>query len=205
MSLTFDELLQCEERLQTEIVERECLLAAVRVLRGHAAKGQSLATLDLSVLGSALLRSPQKALVLESAATEDSTTSALPPAPEPAALPPPPPPPPRYVHPDFNDWKFRGHGGDSAAVRWAIERMTGDFSLPEIATLLEREGRGLKNSQISVVLTRLKGRGELDELERSNGPKPAVFRRPDWALPLEEITAQPLDSEATAETVGAAA
>ena len=196
MTLSLDELTQCEDRLQAEIVERECLLAAVRVLRSHAAKGQSLSSLALGVLGSALLHGPQKAMVIESTPTKD--------APQPAALPPPPPPPPRYVHPDLSHYRFHSHGGDSEAVRWAIKRMTGDFSLTDIAALLKREGGFLQNSQISVVLTRLKSRGELEEIARSQGPKPAVFRRPDWALPLEEITDQPDDS-AAAESIPAAA
>ena len=201
MTISLNELAQCEDRLQAEIVERECLLAALRVLRSHAAKGQSLSSLELGVLASALLHRPQHTVVIESTATSDAVPA--PELPQPAAL-PPPPPAPRYVHPDLSDWKFHGHGGDSEAVRWAIMRMTEDFSLTDVAALLKREGRPLKSSQISVVLTRLKSRRELEEIARSQGPIPAVFRRPGWALPLEEIIDQPDDS-AAAESIPAAA
>ncbi len=189
MSLTLAEITAHQKRLRQEIMERECLLAAFNVLHGYAARGDNPTTLDLASLISAVPSTPPAALELAA------------PAP---ALPAPPPPPPRYIHPDLTQYRFTGHGGDSEAVRWAIKRMTGDFSLTDVAALLEREGRRMMNSQISVVLTRLKRRGQIEEVECSAGPNPAVFRRPDWALPLEEITAAQ-NNPAAAETIPAAA
>src|SRR5437868_5550216 len=58
MTLTIDEILEHEERLRREIVERECLLAAFKVLHGYFANGQGPKSLELGPLVSVLALSP---------------------------------------------------------------------------------------------------------------------------------------------------
>ncbi len=62
--------------------------------------------------------------------------------------------------------------------------MTDDYSLRDIAALLEREGAPIDSPEISVVLTRLKARGEIEEIRPSAGPHPALFRKPENLTPL---------------------
>lgn len=72
-------------------------------------------------------------------------------------------------------------GTNVALVTWAIGRMTDDFSLRDIAALLAREGCRLKRVKISVVLTRLKTRGQIIEIGRGLGRKGSTFRKPEPA------------------------
>jgi hypothetical protein len=176
MTITFDELTQCEERLQAEIAERECLLAAVKVLRGYAEKGKSLKGLALGAVGEALLapRTP-KTLTLE--APEENPPQVAAPAPVPT-LPPPKP----YRHPELEKLcAGPRHGMGTAIVRWAIDRMTTDFTLHDIGRLLEREGRRMGNAEISVVLTRLQRLQGLEVIRYGRGPNPTLFRTPNPA------------------------
>jgi hypothetical protein len=166
MSITLDELIQCEERLQTEIMERECILAAVRVLRSHAARGQSIASMDLGLLRSALLPSTGKALIVEPKVEE-------PVIPSPAPLPPPKP----YRHPELEELT-RYHATNVAIVRWGIGQVNTDFSVQHLYKLLEREGYRLSGAQISTVLTRMRKNGEIQEVVQSSGPIGTIFRRP---------------------------
>jgi hypothetical protein len=73
--------------------------------------------------------------------------------------------------------------------------MTNDYSLHDLAALLAREGRSLRNIEISVVLSRLKARGEIEEIRPSAGPKPALFRRRDRGTSPE-----PASTDTTKET-----
>lgn len=168
MTLTIDEVLRCEERLQTEIVERECVLAAIKVLKEHAHKGRCLTGLDSGVLGLILQGSPTtKTLLLEA-----KTDSAVP---EPApALPRPKP----NIHPELEPFSHGRYGTDTKVVSWAIGRMTEDFTLKDISKLLKREGSPMHNAAISVVLTRLKRNGRIHEIKCGKGPVPSVFRTP---------------------------
>ncbi|MDQ6624930.1 MAG: hypothetical protein M3Y69_02135 [Verrucomicrobiota bacterium] len=172
MTTTLDEILQCEDRLHAEIAERECLLAAVNVLKGYAEKGRSLRGLELGALGKALL-------------TTDGTKTLLlaAPAEKPADVAPPPPALPRpkpYRHPELEKLCPPNlHGRDTMAVRWAIERMTGDFTLIDIAKLLKTEGQPMGNPKISVVLTRMQRHGHIQVIEYGRGPVPTVFRNPN--------------------------
>jgi hypothetical protein len=170
MTITLDQLLEHQDRLRREIVERECLLAAFDVLQGYMAKGKGPASVELGTLVSALARFTPALSLPEEAATV--------PVPVPAIL-PAPPPVKRYVNPEFETFQFRGHGRNSKLVWWAIQRMTADYSLRDIQTLLEREGGNLRSAEISTVLTRLKARGEIEEIRRSAGPYPALFRGPE--------------------------
>jgi len=89
-------------------------------------------------------------------------------------------------------------------VWWAIQRMNDDYSLRDIRPLLMREGRNMKSSEISVVLTRLKSRGEVKELKCSRGPMPAVYRKPERATP-PETKSDDLIGDAETTTASAAA
>lgn len=180
MSLTIDQLLQCEDRLQAEIAERQCLLAAVSVLKGYAEKGNTLKAVELGVLGKALLgENAPDPLLLENAVAQ----SAEPVPPVVPALPRPKP----YIHPELE--KVRGlnlHGSDTRAVSWAVARMTTDYTLVDVAKLLKQEGCNIRHAKISVVLTRLKNRGEIQEIRRGGGRTAALFAKP--VLPAAQIS-----------------
>lgn len=81
-------------------------------------------------------------------------------------------------------------------MRWATRRMTADYTLRDLGTLLRQEGYFLTSAEISVVLTRLKGRGEIEEIKPGQGRTPAVFRKPTVARvaesdPADEAFAAP--------------
>jgi hypothetical protein len=188
MSITLDQIAEYEERLRAEIVQRECLLAALGVFRTYSAKGQWPESLDLGSLTSALVR-PVHNLRAEPAPL---------PAPAPVSLPPPPPPKP-YIHPELE--KLIKHNRTNVGiVRWAIGQMTEDFSLANIRKLLARAGYSLVGPEISVVLTRLKRQGEIEEIERAHGPTPAMFRKPEAAASTDaEATNAAESTEVAAE------
>lgn len=194
MSLSLDEILQCEERLQAEIAERECLLAVVKVMRGYAAKGQCIGSMDFSLVGSVLRLGAPKALIVESAPEQAAT-----PSPKPAPL----PPPKRYIHPELEELA-KHCSSHVAIVKWAIGRITDDFSLQHIQQLLKREGYSLSGAAISTVLTRMKRNGEIDQTIRSRGPVPAIFRKPECASAAVDHTIEPGgDGEMAADAAAA--
>jgi hypothetical protein len=183
MPLTLDEIVEHEERLRREIVERECLLAAFKVRHGHVANGHGPKSLELASLVSALTPS-QPAVDLPEL-----------PAATPALS--PPPPPQEYIHPELKAIGSR-FGNGTKIVGWAIQRMTDDFSLRDIAALLKREGCPMRSAKVSVVLTRLKSRGQIEEIQRSSGPIPAIFRKPENVItPPTESTETIRDVEKT--------
>ena len=170
MSITLDEIIHHEERLRREIAERECLLAALNVMHAYAASSNGPKTLELGALGLALA---------PSTASQKETPATLPTAR--AALPAPQPKPP-YVHPELQPI-ISSPFSDTRLVAWAIQRMTSDFTLRDIAALLEREGARMRHEKISVILTRMKNRGQIHEVERGRGRKAGVFRGPASATP----------------------
>jgi hypothetical protein len=183
MNLTLDEVVAQQDRLRQEIMERQCLLAAFDVMHGYMAEGGKVArSAELSPLISAFATPAPPPAALD-----------LPPL-APANLPAPPPPVERYVHPELKALPtYNGYNGK--LVWWAIQRMTDDYSLHDIASLLDREGARLGNPRISVVLTRLKARGQIKEVRPAAGPHPALFCKPENALPVvpapEETAANP--------------
>jgi hypothetical protein len=185
MPLTLDEIVEHEERLRQEIVERECLLAAFKVLHGYAANGQSPKSMELGSLVSALAPAAP-AIPLQ----EPAGTPVLDPMNPPASA-----PVTRYIHPDLAVFGSQS-GSNGKIVSWAIQRMTEDYSLRDIAALLEREGRPMRSSEISVVLTRLKSRGGIEEVKPGSGPIPAVYRKPENATSPETETADQTDGAA---------
>ena len=186
--------MEYEERLRREIVERECLLAALKVLHGYAANGEGPKSMELGSLVSALAPSTPHSPLQE-------RTDPLPPAQ--AAL-PAHAPVTRYMHPELRALRSQ-FGNNGQIVWWAIQRLTEDFSLRDIRALLEREGYQMKSAEISVVLTRLKSRGEIKEVKRGNGPIPALYRKPESATPPETKSDDPMgDTETTTAYVAAA-
>jgi hypothetical protein len=173
MNLTLNEIATYRVRLREEIMERECLLAAFDVVEKYAASGHRPNSMQLGRLVSALLPARPAVELKELADTP----------PQPAAL-PPKPPVERYMHPELKAFPHNMHGRKTGLVRWAIQRMTDDYSQHDIGAILEREGAPVQPPGISVVLTRLKARGEIEEAKPSAGPHPALFRKPKNAASL---------------------
>lgn len=185
MSLTIDEIVEYQDRLRREIVERECLLAAFNVLHGYVASDRAPKSLELGSLVSALARS-SPGVSFPELATELPTAPALPPE----------PPVQRYMHPELKGLDTHLHGSYGRIVAWAIKQMKDNYSMRDIAALLEREGCPMGPANISVVLTRLKSRGEIEEIERGSGPIPAVYRKPTSATCPETESSGQTDGEA---------
>jgi hypothetical protein len=181
-------------------MERECLLAAFDVLHRYVASGRAPQCVELGSLVSAIAPSVP---ALENARPVETTP------PVPPALPKPPVSKP-YMHPELEKISHR-HGSDTLVVQWAIRRMTSDYTLKDIQALLKREGRPLGGPAISVILTRLKRRSEIEETVRSFGPKPALFGKPVTAPRADEASTQaghspaPVQTENTELTVATAA
>jgi hypothetical protein len=111
-------------------------------------------------------------------------------------------PPARKVHPYLLSL-LNVHGATGKAVSWAIQQMTDDYTLSDIAALLKREGWDMPSVQISVVLTRLKARGQIKEIKRGGGRTPAVFRKPANPVVDETKTAEPGEDTQKATQSGA--
>ena len=182
MPLTLEEILEHEKRARREIAERECLLAALKVLRGYAGQGDSSAHTGTDLLLAGLIPSiPQ---------IEWKELSVPSPAAPPA--PPAPVPPPRYIHPELAAFE-NIYGSSATVVKWAINRMTDDYTVRDLAAHLQREGRGMETAHISLILANLKNRGEIEQLKPSSGATPALYRKP----------ANPPNEESDAVTSGA--
>ena len=190
MTLTLDDIATHRTRLHQEIMERECLLAAFDVVEKYAASGHAPRSMELGSLVSGLLPSRAAIEVKELPVSAATPAPASIPPPAPAAL-PPKPLPERYMHPELKAIPTNMHGRNSQAVSWAIQRMTDDYSLRDIHALLKREGFHIEPAQISVVLTRMKVRGEIEEIKFGYGPSPALFRKPEAAMPAETDSAEP--------------
>ncbi len=189
MPLTFDEITQREERLRQEIAERERLLAAYQLLRADTVNHQSWELSEASVV--ATMAAPERA----ESNVQPADSSCVP---APVSL---PAPVPRKINPEL-DAVRSGHGGNGRAVLWAIAQMTGDYTLRDIRALLEREGCQMPHAEISVVLTRLKSRGQIEEIRPGGGRTPAVYRKPDSAAAEHATTAEPaLGTEIETKTV----
>jgi hypothetical protein len=196
MNLTLDEIRVHRAHLRQEIMERECLLAAFDVVEKYAASGHRPNSVRLASLVSALLPSRPALKVKELSAAPPS-----PAPPAPAAL-PRKPAVERYVHPELKAFPSSVHGGNGRQVWWAIQRMTEDYSLHDIVAMLKREGAPMQSPEISVVLTRLKARGEIEEIKRSCGPIPAIFRKPESGI---HVNAGDANSPQTTEVAAAVA
>ena len=166
MTLTLQQIEERKEHLRQEILERECLLATLEVLRKHVAATGGSKTIDLATLFPGWLPDREAASPTRQVTLLEAAPQAL----------PPPPPPERYIHPELKkigDW----HGANTMRVEWAIARLTGDYTLQDIQALLAREGRRLEGAEISVILSRLKRRGKIEEIRPGLGRKPAIFRK----------------------------
>jgi hypothetical protein len=175
MKVTLDQIIEGEERLEREILERQCLVAAAKVLRAHL-KGKPGSTLvELGMLGSLVavptaMALPEKPIELLMDAS----------APLPA-----PPRAERYVHPELKAIGTR-FGCTSEAVYWAVRHMTEDYTVRDILALLRGAGFQITSAQASTVLIRMKARREIEQIESRHG-SPSIFRKPETVqLPENE-------------------
>ena len=192
MPLTLEEITVHEKRARREIAERECLLAALKVMRTYTAGGDTRASAEPDRLVAALASFTPSVECRELAAPPP----AVEPAP-PAAAPSPPPrpaPKPRYMHPEL-EAIGSGHGRNRSVVKWAIDRMTDDYTVRDLDALLTREGRPLRTECISLILALLKNAGEIEQLKRSSGPVPALYRTPTNTTPPVEEPAAAIESQ----------
>jgi hypothetical protein len=74
-----------------------------------------------------------------------------------------------------------GYGGSRKVVAWAIRQMKEDYDLHDIGALLAREGCRLETAKISVVLSRMKANGTIEEVAPGHGRRGAIFRKPGGA------------------------
>lgn len=154
MPLTLEQILAHEERLKQQIAENQSLLEACQLLRSYIGKTAE----------------PSATTTEGIAANESKISSAA------AAV-----PPARKIHPELAAIAARrGNKGD--IVAWAIRQMTDDYSVGDIVAVLRREGGDLSSSEVSVVLTRLKRRGEIEEIRHGFGRKGSLFRKPNDAI-----------------------
>lgn len=167
MTLTRDEIEERKEQLRQEILERECLLAALEVLHKHASGDRTTRPIDVSAFLPALLGRPGEVFPAREVPLLESAVVA---APRPAL-------PERYIHPELKQFGNH-HGKGTGMVRWAINRLSGDYTLNDIHALLAREGSPLQKAEISVVLSRLKRRREITVIRRGNGRKPTIYHKP---------------------------
>jgi hypothetical protein len=176
MPLTLEEITEREEGLRQEIAEREHLLAAYQLIRADRTKPASLA--------------PQPAL------GPAATIHRLEDRAQPSVV-----PRPRWINPALAALCMR-FGGTGKVVEWAIEQMTEDYTLNAIDALLKREGLSIPGAKISVVLTRLKARGKIEEISRGRGRRAAVFRKPESAIPqVIETSGATSDSESITQSL----
>ena len=176
MPLTFDEITVQEKWARREIAELECFLAALKVMRNYTASGRTSSSAE-----------PERLLAALASFTPAIECKELD-APAPAAEPAPPAPAlkRRYIHPEL-EAIGSGHASSRKVVKWAIDRMADDYTVRDLDALLTREGHGLGTQCISLILATLKNAGEIEQLKRSSGPIPAVYRKPANATsPLEE-------------------
>ena len=172
MPLTLDEITEHEKRARREIAERECLLAALKVLRGYTAQGDIPATTEPDRLLANLI-----SFIPPIECKELSV-----PSPAAPATPPAPIRPPHYIHPEL---AAIGNlfGNSAKVVKWAIGRMTDDYTVRDLLALLDQEGHGMARAHVSLILANLRNRGEIEQLEPSSGPNPALYRKPANANP----------------------
>jgi hypothetical protein len=96
-----------------------------------------------------------------------------------------------YVHPELEPL-IDCLGSNGKLVSWAIQRMTEDYTIRDIAALLKREGASwMSSAQLSVVLTRMKTQGEIEQITPGRGRRAAIFRGPGGAA-VEETAPAPL-------------
>ena len=170
MPLTLEEITHREEALHQEIAERERLLFAYQLIRADRVTPSGLAPV----------------LALPPAAAGQPPAA---PVNQPAPVAP-------KINPALHALRS-GYGGNGKAVWWAIQQMTEDYSLRDIAALLKREGWAIRSAEISVVLTRLKTRREIEEIQAGRGRRATVYRKPA-SVPAPE--AETMDLTAVTES-----
>jgi hypothetical protein len=150
MPMSLEEITAREEDLRQEIAEREHLLAAYQHIR--AGREQSLASVEPA---------PPE---VEPAAEEAPT-----PFPSGATVP---------VLPEINlelQALSRGWAGTGRAVSWVLQRITGTFTVRDIAAVLEGEGCPIPVEKLSVIVNRMKFH-QITELRNGRGRTPSLFQ-----------------------------
>jgi hypothetical protein len=188
--LTIEEITQREEGLSREIGLMQRLLDAYTAVRADMEHGpiQPALAANLSAPVSAGNPTPGN-----SAATLLLANASLPAAVPPAS---------RTMNPELEALST-SYGGTGRVVSRAIERLNGEFTLRDIAAVLARENWTTRGAEISVVLSRLKRRGEIEEIQFGCGRRPTVYRKRASAAHQEQEATDPArDTESRTESAG---
>lgn len=151
--MTLEEITMRQAELRQEIADRERLLAAYQLIQ--ADWEESLP------------------------ATSDTVA---PDEPEPQGYPGPAAPvvlsaAPVQVLPEANLQALsQGYGGRIRLVTWAIRQMPGDFTVHDIAAVLQQAGYRTRVAEVSVVLHRMKKEQKIEEVRTGHGRTASLFR-----------------------------
>ncbi len=69
-----------------------------------------------------------------------------------------------------------GWAGTGRAIRWVLQRTTGEFTLRDVAAALRNEGCPIPLPKISVVLSRMMSAREITRTRNGRGRAPSIFR-----------------------------
>lgn len=155
--MTPEEITAREDQLLDQIAECKRLLAAYQLLRADC----------------------DKTLAVPAQAPAASRVELAPVA-EPAPSDPPVAPPPVNLQLQALS---TGWAGTGRAIRWVLQRMTGEFTLHDVAEALQNEGCPIPRPKLSVVLNRMMCEREITQIRSGRGRTPAVFRAepaPPW-------------------------
>lgn len=177
MPLTIEEIAQRQQGLRNEIALRERLLEAYTAVRAEMEHGPIQPSLPANAFTPAGAAGP----VLGNSAATLLLANAIP-----VAAPPPPP----KMNPELEALST-SYGGLGRVVSWAIERLSGEFTLRDIAAVLAGEDWRITGAEISVVLSRLKRRGEIVEVRFGCGRRPTVYRKAASAALQEHEATDP--------------
>jgi hypothetical protein len=183
MPITVDEILELEERLRLEIAEKQCLLDAYRTLRAHVTQAREAATAPAPTGHSSLAAAALVAPAANASLVSSPSVAAAAPESTPAPVPQPRP----YINKELEKVRRLG-GGTTGVVKWAIARMTNDYSVGDIVALLDGEDYRISSSEVSVVLTRLKQRREIEQIHKGRGRNGTIFRKPENPVPFQPRT-----------------
>ncbi len=179
MPLSLKEIAEHEEALRQEIAEREHLLGAYQRMR--ADRENALGLPPRLIVGATTVPS------LAPAAPSVAPSVAAPVAP--------------YRNVELYA-RSTGHGGTGRAVKWILRQITDEFTVHDVAALLQCEGAPMPIARLSTVLNRMKGYGEITEISNGRGRRPSVYRTRatpvigPTEVPGAETNSAPLATEA---------
>ena len=146
--MTPEEITAREDQLLDQIAECKRLLSAYQLLRADCDKSFAAAA-----------PAPPAAQVEIAPVAQ--------PAPSLAPVAPPP------VNLQLRDLSV-GWAGIGRAIRWVLQRMTGEFTLHDIEETLQNEGCPISRPKISVVLSRMMRDREITQTRNGRGRTPAT-------------------------------